>query len=86
MVRQVIDRLSADLSRSFPGSTGFSVRNFWYMRASAAAWEDDAIVQQLAAQLPWHHPSVVLDKVPSHWRTPPDPMRMQQSRAKRDKT
>jgi predicted nuclease of restriction endonuclease-like (RecB) superfamily len=66
---QVIDRLSADLSRSFPGSAGFSVRNLKYMRAFAAAWDDEAIVQQLAAQLPWGHHQVLLDKVPAPWRT-----------------
>ena len=33
------------------------------MRASAQAWPDEAIVQQLAAQLSWFHNCVLLDKV-----------------------
>jgi len=33
------------------------------MRALAEAWPDEAIVQQAAAQLPWFHNCVVLDKV-----------------------
>jgi hypothetical protein len=34
---------------------GFSPRNLKYMRAFAEAWPEEAIVQQLAAQLPWFH-------------------------------
>ena len=34
---------------------GFSARNLKYMRAFAEAWPDQAIVQQVVAQLPWGH-------------------------------
>lgn len=60
---KVIDRLSADLRRAFPEMKGFSARNLKYMRAMADAWPDEAIVQQLAAQIPWFHNCVLLDKV-----------------------
>lgn len=60
---KVIDRLSADLSRSFPDMKGFSPRNLKYMRKFAEAWRDRSIVQQLAAQLPWFHHCVLLDRV-----------------------
>jgi predicted nuclease of restriction endonuclease-like (RecB) superfamily len=33
------------------------------MRAFAEAWPDEAIVQQAAAQIPWFHNCVLLDKV-----------------------
>jgi predicted nuclease of restriction endonuclease-like (RecB) superfamily len=33
------------------------------MRAFAAAWPDEPIVQQVAAQLPWFHSCVLLDRV-----------------------
>jgi predicted nuclease of restriction endonuclease-like (RecB) superfamily len=52
---KVIDRLSQDLRREFPGVAGFSPRNLKYMRAFAQAWPDEPIVQQLAAQIPWFH-------------------------------
>ena len=42
---KVIDRLAADLHRAFPDMTGLSPRNLKYMRAFAAAWPDEAIVQ-----------------------------------------
>ena len=58
-----IDRLSHDLREAFPDMRGFSPRNLKYMRAFAAAWPDRAIVQQAAAQIPWFHNCVLLDKV-----------------------
>src|ERR1700761_6213403 len=61
----VIDRLAADLRRSFPEMTGLSPRNLKYMRAFAGAWPEEPIVQQAAAQIPWFHNCVLLDKVKS---------------------
>lgn len=52
---KVIDQLAADLRREFPTMKGFSARNLKYMRAFAEAWPDQAIVQQVVAQLPWGH-------------------------------
>lgn len=60
---KVIDRLSADLKTAFPEMKGFSPRNLKYMRAFAEAWPEGAIVQQPAAQIPWFHHCVLLDKV-----------------------
>jgi predicted nuclease of restriction endonuclease-like (RecB) superfamily len=60
---KVIDQLSRDLRKSFPDVTGFSARNLKYMRALAAAWPDEAVVQQAVAQLPWGHNLRLLDKV-----------------------
>lgn len=60
---KVIDRLARDLHAAFPEMRGFSSRNLKYMRAFAAAYLDEAIVQQTAAQLPWFHTCILLDKV-----------------------
>jgi hypothetical protein len=59
----VIDRLAADLKRTFPDMKGFSPRNLKYMRAFGKAWPDEAIVQQLVAQIPWGHNVRFLDRV-----------------------
>ncbi len=68
---KVVDRLSADLREAFPEMQGFSPRNLKYMRAFAAAWPERAIVQRAAAQIPWFHNCVLLDRVPDsdtrHW-------------------
>jgi predicted nuclease of restriction endonuclease-like (RecB) superfamily len=63
---KVIDRLAEDLSRAFPEIRGFSARNLKYMRAFAEAWQDEDFVQQVAAQLPWFHNCVLLDKLKSN--------------------
>lgn len=60
---KVIDQLSKDLRSSFPGAKGYSSRNLKYMRSFAESWTDEKFVQQLAAQIPWFHNCVLLDKV-----------------------
>lgn len=60
---KIIDRLAKDLQETFPDLKGFSSRNLKYMRAFAAAWHAREIVQQLAAQIPWYHNCLLLDKV-----------------------
>lgn len=60
---KVIDRLSADLKRSFPEMHGFSPRNLKYMRRFAESWPDEQIVQRCVAQLPWRHNICLMEKV-----------------------
>jgi predicted nuclease of restriction endonuclease-like (RecB) superfamily len=60
---KVIDRLSRDLNSAFPETKGFSSRNLKYMRLFASTYPDLQFVQQLAAQLPWFHVAILLDKV-----------------------
>jgi len=60
---KVIERLANDLRHEFPDMKGFSPRNLKYMRKFAAAWSDEQFVQQAAAQIPWFHNCVVLDKL-----------------------
>lgn len=62
----VIDMLASDLSHAFPELKGFSTRNLKYMRAFAESWHDfenNPIVQQAVAQLPWGHNLVLLTKI-----------------------
>lgn len=42
---------------------GFSTRNLKYMRSLADAYPEEAIVQQLVAQIPWGHNVRILDSV-----------------------
>ncbi|MCY7275793.1 MAG: PDDEXK nuclease domain-containing protein [Phormidesmis sp. CAN_BIN44] len=62
---KVIKQLAADLKREFPDMTGLSARNLQYMRTFAEAYQDEAIVQRLVAQLPWGHNVTLLDKLRS---------------------
>ena len=60
---KVIARLSADLRVAFPDMKGLSPRNLLYMRQFADAWPDREIAQQAAAQIPWSHNCVLLDRL-----------------------
>ena len=51
------------LKASFPTMQGFLPRNLKYMRAFAAAWPDEAIVQRSVAQLSWRQNIALLDKL-----------------------
>jgi predicted nuclease of restriction endonuclease-like (RecB) superfamily len=46
-----------------PGMQGFSSRNLKYMRAFSEAYPEEQFVQQVAAQIPWFHNCLLLDKV-----------------------
>lgn len=60
---KVIERLALDLRAAFPDMKGFSPRNLKYMRAFAQAWPESEFVQQAAAQIPWGHYLVLLDRL-----------------------
>ena len=60
---KVVNRLSADLRSRFPDARGFSPRNLKYMRAFAAAWPDQEVVQRSVAQLSWRHHIALLEKL-----------------------
>lgn len=60
---KVIDRLSHDLRTAFPDMKGLSTRNLMYMRDFARAYPDAAIMQQVAAQLPWFHVVTLITQV-----------------------
>lgn len=60
---KVVDHLSHDLRVEFPELSGLSPRNLKYMRAFAAENSNLEFVQQLAAQIPWFHNCLLLDRV-----------------------
>ncbi|NJL65093.1 MAG: DUF1016 domain-containing protein [Methylacidiphilales bacterium] len=60
---KVIDNLAKDLSQAFPDIKGFSSRNLKYMRKFAENYPEEQFVQLSAAQIPWFHNCVLLDKV-----------------------
>lgn len=63
---RIVDRLAADLKREFPDQRGWSRRNLLYMQKVAEVWPEEAdFVQHPAAQLPWGHVHVLLDRLDS---------------------
>lgn len=61
-----VKRLARDLREAFPEMKGFSRANLLYMRAFAEVWPDEAIVQQLAGQLPWFHNVMLITRLKEH--------------------
>ena len=60
---KIIEKLAMDLKRAFPNIKGFSSRNLKYMLKFARAYPSLEKVQQHAAQIPWFHNVVLLEKV-----------------------
>jgi predicted nuclease of restriction endonuclease-like (RecB) superfamily len=57
---RVIDRLAADLRKELGDQRGWSRSNLFSMRALAAAWPEQSIVQQIVGRLPWGQVTVLL--------------------------
>jgi hypothetical protein len=47
----VVEMVSADLKRAFPGMSGFSSRNVWYMRRFYEAYTDSEFLAQAARDI-----------------------------------
>ncbi len=61
---KVVERVSRDLRGEFPGQSGWSRRNLLYMRRVAEVWPtEEEFVQHIAAQMPWGHVMVLLDRL-----------------------
>ncbi len=59
---RVVERLSNDLGKSFPGIAGFSIRNLKYMRKFADCYTDINCAAAVA-QIPWGHNIALLEKL-----------------------
>lgn len=59
---KIIEKLADDLRSEFPDMKGLSKRNIKYMRQFAEMYPDIQFGQQLAAQIPWGHHMLILDK------------------------
>jgi predicted nuclease of restriction endonuclease-like (RecB) superfamily len=60
--KAVVERLSADLRAEFGEKSGFSARNLWYMRTFFREYQDQPILQPLAAEIAWTKNMLILDR------------------------
>jgi predicted nuclease of restriction endonuclease-like (RecB) superfamily len=60
--RAVVENLSADLRREFPGIAGFSVQNLWYMRQFYSEYHGNERLQPLVGEIAWTHNLVIMSK------------------------
>ncbi len=60
--KSIVEQLSKDLQRDFPGQSGFSARNLWDMRRFYETYKDFPNLRQLVAEIPWGHHLLVLQR------------------------
>jgi predicted nuclease of restriction endonuclease-like (RecB) superfamily len=60
--KSVVERLSQDLRREFPGVAGFSVQNLWYMRQFHLEYLEHEKLQPLVGEIAWAHNLVIMSK------------------------
>jgi len=60
--RSVVENLSADLRREFPGVAGFSVQNLWYMRQFYLEYNGHERLQPLVGEIAWAHNLAIMSK------------------------
>lgn len=60
--RSIVENLSADLRREFPGVAGFSVQNLWYMRQFYLEYSGHERLQLLVGEIAWAHNLVIMSK------------------------
>ena len=60
--RSVVENLSADLRREFPGVAGFSVQNLWYMRQFYLEYNGHEKLQPLVGEIAWAHNLVIMSR------------------------
>lgn len=60
--KSVVERLSQDLRREFPGVAGFSVQNLWYMRQFHMEYREHEKLQPLVGEVAWAHNLVIMSK------------------------
>ncbi|XGB40527.1 MAG: PDDEXK nuclease domain-containing protein [Cyanobacteria bacterium LVE1205-1] len=60
--KSVVERLSGDLRREFPGIAGFSVQNLWYMRQFYTEYHRHEKLQPLVGEVAWAHNLVIMGK------------------------
>ena len=60
--KSVVENLSKDIQKEFPGIKGFSARNMWDMARFYAEYQSNEILQPLVAEISWSKHIVILTK------------------------
>ncbi|GHV09813.1 hypothetical protein FACS1894162_1280 [Bacteroidia bacterium] len=60
--KSVVENLSAELRKEFPGITGYSERNLWLMAQFYTEYQDATNLQPLVAEISWAKHIVILNK------------------------
>ena len=58
----MVKHLSADLRQEFPGVSGFSVQNLWYIRQVYSEYHDNKRLQLLVGEIALAYNLVIMNK------------------------
>ena len=60
--KSVVETLAEDLQKEFPGISGFSSRNIWYMQQFYVEYQNNEILQPLVAEISWSKHLAIMTK------------------------
>lgn len=60
--KSVVETLSKDLQKEFPGMQGFGTRNIWYMQQFYAEYQENEFLQPLVAEISWSKHLTIMSK------------------------
>lgn len=60
--RSVVENLSKDIQKEFPGVKGFGTSNLWDMARFYKEYQSDAILQPLVAEISWSKHIAIMTK------------------------
>ena len=61
--KSVVEKISTDLQKDFPESSGYSARNLWDMRRFYSRYSSNEKLRQLVAEIPWGQNLLILTKI-----------------------
>lgn len=60
--KSIVENLSRDLQKEFPGTKGYSSQNLWYMRQLYMTYKDNTKLQPLVGEISWSHNLIIMSK------------------------
>jgi predicted nuclease of restriction endonuclease-like (RecB) superfamily len=60
--KSIVERLSLDLRKEFPGTAGFSSQNLWFMRQLYLEYKEVPNLLQLVREIPWGQNITIMTK------------------------
>lgn len=61
--KSVVEKLSQDLRKEYPGESGFSSRNLWDMKRFYEQYASHEELRQAVAEIPWGHNLLIMNKI-----------------------
>lgn len=68
--KYIVEKLSTDLQKEFPGIRGFSQANLWRMRSFYMTYHQAENLAPLVREIGWSHNVLIMEKCPEKNRQP----------------